>query len=83
MGPSHLAFFFIPLVVCGACWGSSWKLLAAKLGVSPLEPLQETANKKVGIWAWDDSGWVSFFSRLWGWGQPYSNFLAFTVGVLR
>ena len=23
--------------------------------------------EKVGIWAWDDLGWCSFFSRLWGW----------------
>ena len=24
--------------------------------------------QKVGIWAWDDVCWLSFFSRLWGWG---------------
>ena len=23
--------------------------------------------RKVGIWAWDDFCWFSFFSRLWGW----------------
>ena len=23
-------------------------------------------SKKVGIWAWDDLWWCSFFSRLWG-----------------
>ena len=25
--------------------------------------------QKVGIWAWRDLGWLSFFSRLWGWGD--------------
>ena len=29
---------------------------------SPCSTLQ-----KVGIWAWDDLCWASFFSRLWGW----------------
>ena len=24
-------------------------------------------RQKVGIWAWDDSGWISFFSSLCGW----------------
>ena len=23
--------------------------------------------EKVGIWAWDELGWFSFFSGLWGW----------------
>ena len=33
----------------------------------------------VGIWAWDDVWWLSFFSRLGVGGQSYSNFLASTV----
>ena len=24
--------------------------------------------QKVGIWAWDDLGWLSYFSRFWCWG---------------
>ena len=25
--------------------------------------------QKVGIWIWDDLGWSSFFSRIWGRGE--------------
>ena len=36
--------------------------------------------QKVGIWAWDDLGWMSFFSRLWGWRTvTFKNCLASTV----
>ena len=24
--------------------------------------------QKVGRWIWDELGWFSFFSKLWGWG---------------
>ena len=30
----------------------------------------------MGIWAWHDLRWCSLSSRLWAWGQSYSNFLA-------
>ena len=29
--------------------------------------------QQVGIWSWDDLGWFSFFSRLWGKQLPLSS----------
>ena len=35
----------------------------------------------MGIWIWDDLGWFSFFSRLWGWETVIFQFAASTVNL--